>query len=138
MRRTYLLSLAVALPLLACDLIKGKGDADAAADAAAAPVAAPAAAPTDTGGAATATPTGAATLGGAKPGTGPVAPKVDGGPAADAGVATTDAGVRDGGPIPSPTFVLPTFPDAGFHGFDAGAFIPPGFDAGGFKLPGQK
>ena len=143
MRRTILLALAVAVPLLACDFLK-KGDADAAVDAAAAPVtAAPTAAPTDTGGAATApaTPTGAPTLGGANTGanTGtvtPVAPKTDAG-----SVAVVDAGTNpDGGPkpAPTPTFQLPTFDGGLPQGFDAGALIPPGFDAGGFKLPGQK
>ena len=142
MRRTLLLSFAVAafVPLLACDLRKKKDDADAAAEAGVVAPATATAAPTDTG-AATATATGAATLGTAKPGTTPtgVVPKVDGGPAADAGVAAVDAGpVKDGGAIPAPTLTIPQF-DGGIPGFDAGAFKPPpGFDAGAFKPPWVK
>ena len=108
-----------------CDALK-KDSADAAVVAPAVGTAAPVT-PAETAAAAPGVAPVAPPLGGA------VAPPhaaggkpvgvVDGGKAADGGVAAVDAG-GDGGktaPVPTPTFVIPT--------------AIPGFDAGGFKPP---
>ena len=127
-----LVSAAVSVPLMGCDLIaklKG-GDADAGTDAAtivAVPAADVDAAPAVP--AATVAATAAPLTTTAPTGTTVVRPVVigDAGLPKDAGAVAIDAGRKDGGPAPAPTptLNLPNLFDGGSFKFDAGGFKPP-------------
>jgi hypothetical protein len=130
--RRYLPALLLALAALGpfslvltgCDLLKPKGDADAAAGDAAPAVAATTAAV----GTATTPPTVAPTIAPTMPTVTPTGTVTVRPPGADASTPATDGGVKtDAGVVPVPTLNIP-------HLFDAGNPFK-GFDAGGFKIP---
>ncbi len=115
--------------LTGCDMLKAKGEADAAASDAAAPVVVGPGTTTDTP-----PPTVAPTVAPAIPTvaptvapTGPVTARPAGADAGAAAVADAGAVKTDAGVVPVPTLNIP-------HLLDAGNPFK-GFDAGGLKLP---